>query len=206
MLKLFPTQFGGMKRVQVNLQLTIDEGPEYKFGNITWKGNSIYSDEQLSNVLGINKGEVFNPELLSKRPEFSLDGRDVSSLYMDNGYLFFNVDPIQASVRNDTIDLEMRMYEGPQATINRVDIMGNTRTHDNVIRRVIRTKPGEKFSRSDMIRSQREIINLGYFDPETIQMTPKPNYERGTVDMEFIVEERPSDQLSSLRDMAVFRG
>ncbi len=191
---------------QVNLQLTIDEGTQYKFGNITWKGNSIYSDEQLSAVLGINRGEIYSPELLTKRLEFSLDGRDVSSLYMDNGYLFFNVDPIQVAVRQDSIDLEMRMYEGPQATIDRVMIMGNTRTHDHVIRRVIRTKPGEKFSRSDMIRSQREIINLGYFDPETIQMTPKPNFERGTVDMEFVVEERPSDQLELSAGYGGFQG
>ena len=111
---------------------------------------------------------------------------------MDNGYLFFNIEPKQNAIRHDTIDVEMRLYEGPQATIDRVTIKGNDRTHEHVVRRILRTKPGEKFSRSQLVRSQREIANLGYFNPETIQMNTPVNYERGTVDIEYILEERPS--------------
>jgi len=190
----------------VHLQINIDEGVQYKYGNISWKGNSIYSKDQLAGVLGINKGDIFNPAELNERLEFSLDGRDISSLYMDNGYLFFNVDPKQVAVRSDTIDIEMRIYEGPQATIDRVLIKGNTRTHDHVVRRILRTKPGEKFSRADLVRSQREIGNLGYFDPETLQMNTPVNYERGTVDIEYIMEERPSDQLELSAGYGGFQG
>ncbi len=190
----------------VNLEIRLFEGLQYKFGNITWKGNSIYSDEQLSAVLGIAKGTVFNPEEMGKRLEFSLDGRDISSLYMDKGYLFFNVDPQQVAIRKDTIDIEMRMYEGPQATIDRVIIKGNDRTHEDVIRRVVRTKPGEKFSRSDIIRSQREITNLGYFDAENLGINTPVNYERGTVDIEYTVIETPSDQLELSAGYGGFEG
>ncbi len=190
----------------IGIAFVIEEGVQYKFGNITWKGNSIYTDEQLSAVLGINKGEVFDPALLEKRLQFSLDGRDVSSLYLDYGYLFFNVDPKQVAIRADTIDLEMRIYEGPQATIDRVVIKGNDRTNEHVIRRAIRTKPGEKFSRSELVRSNREIVNLGYFDPESVQMNTPVNYERGTVDIEFTVEERPSDQLELSAGYGGFQG
>ncbi len=190
----------------LNIKIQINEGAQYKFGDISWKGNSIYSSEQLTAVLGINKGEVFNPEQLEKRLQFSLDGRDVSSLYLDNGYLFFNVDPKQIAIREDTIDLEMRIYEGPQATIDRVIIKGNDRTNENVIRRILRTKPGEKFSRSELVRSQREIINLGYFDPESLQMNTPVNYERGTVDIEYSLEERPSDQLELSAGYGGFQG
>jgi len=150
----------------VNLDLHIDEGVQYKFGEIKWKGNSLYTDGQLALVLNIPKGTVFNPDDL-----FSPDGQDISSLYMDKGYLFFNVDPQQVSIRQDTIDIEMRIFEGPQATIDKVTIKGNDRTHEDIIRRVVRTRPGEKFSRSDIIRSQREITNLGYFDPEDLGIT-----------------------------------
>ena len=115
--------------------------------------------------MGIGAGEVYNQELLETRLSFSMDGRDVSTLYMDNGYLFFQVDPIETSIVDDSIDLEIRIFEGPQATIDRVIIKGNDRTHEHVIRRELRTKPGQKFSRTDIIRSQREIINLGFFQP-----------------------------------------
>jgi len=190
----------------VVLGIDISEGTQYKYGNITWKGNSIYTTDQLASVLGISKGQVFNPEELNERLEFSLDGRDVSSLYMDNGHLFFNIDPKQIAVRNDSIDIEMRIYEGPQATIDRVTIKGNTRTHDHVVRRILRTKPGEKFSRSQIVRSQREITSLGYFNPETLQMNTPVNYERGTVDIEYILEERPSDQLELSAGYGGFQG
>ena len=178
-----------------NIKLFVNEGNQYYFRKITWEGNVIYDDATLASVLAIEKGDVYNPELLSKRLEFSQDSRDVSSLYMDNGYLFFRVDPIEVAVTSDSIDLEMRIYEGPQATIDKVTITGNDRTHEHVIRRVLRTNPGEKFSRSNIIRSQREILSLGYFDQEQLQIGTPVNANRGTVDIEYGVVERPSDQL-----------
>lgn len=177
------------------IQLRIFEGSRYKFNNITWKGNSIYTDEVLNRVLGIQKGDYYNSELLDKRLKFSLDGRDVSSLYMDKGYLFFRVDPNEVAVDSSKIDIEMRLYEGPQATIDKVVINGNDRTNEKIIRRELRTYPGEKFSRSDIIRSQREIINLGYFNPENLGINTPVNPQQGTVDIEYTVEEKPSDQL-----------
>lgn len=179
----------------LRIHMNIDEGNRYYFRNIVWKGNSIYDDVTLEKVLGIEQGEVYNTELLETRLRFSQDGRDVSTLYMDNGYLFFQIDPIETSIVNDSIDLEMRIFEGPQATIDKVTISGNDRTHEHVIRREIRTRPGQKFSRSDIIRSQREIINLGYFNPETMEMNTPVNPQRGTVDIEYVLEEKPSDQL-----------
>ena len=149
----------------------------------------------MTEVLGIESGDVYNQELLETRLRFSQDGRDVSTLYMDNGYLFFQVDPIEVAIEGDSIDLEIRIFEGPQATIDKVVISGNDRTHEHVIRRELRTIPGEKFSRSDIIRSQREIINLGYFNPETLEINTPVNPQRGTVDIEYKVEEKPSDQL-----------
>ena len=177
------------------IHITLNEGNRYYFRNITWKGNSIYETQTLNNVLGINKGDVYNSELLETRLRFSQDGRDVSSLYMDNGYLFFNVDPVEVAVAEDSIDLELRIFEGPQATIDKVVIRGNDRTHEHVIRRELFTRPGEKFSRSDIIRSQRQIINLGYFNPESLGINTPVNPQRGTVDIEYTVEEKPSDQL-----------
>ncbi len=183
------------KKGDLIIRIDLAEGPQYRFGNIVWKGNSIYDEKTLSTVLGIKKGDVYNQELLQKRLTFSEDGRDVSSLYMDNGYLFFNVDPVEVAVDNDSIDLEMRVMEGPLATIDRVIIKGNDRTHEHVIRRELRTLPGNKFSRADIIRSQREIINLGYFNQETLNIGTPVNRARGTVDIEYTVEEKPSDQL-----------
>lgn len=179
----------------LQLLINISEGPRYYFRNISWKGNSIYTDETLTEVLGIKKGDVYNQELLEKRLQFSEEGRDVSSLYMDNGYLFFNIEPIEVAISGDSLDLEMRIFEGPQATIDKVVINGNDRTHEHVIRRELRTQPGDKFSRSDIIRSQRQIINLGYFNPENLGINTPVNPQRGTVDIEYTVEERPSDQL-----------
>lgn len=177
------------------IQLNIDEGNKYYFRNISWKGNSIYSTETLEQVLGIQKGDVYNQDMLQTRLQFSQEGRDISTLYMDNGYLFFNVDPVEVAVLEDSIDLEIRIFEGPQATIDKVIIKGNDRTHEHVIRRELRTRPGQKFSRTDIIRSQREIINLGYFNPESMEINTPVNPQRGTVDIEYILEEKPSDQL-----------
>jgi outer membrane protein insertion porin family len=179
----------------VRIHIALDEGKRYYFHNIVWKGNSIYDTETLERVLGIKKGDIYNTELLDNRLKFSQDGRDVSTLYMDNGYLFFNVDPTEVSIDKDSIDVEMRIFEGPQATIDRVVVKGNDRTHDHVIRRELRTKPGQKFSRSDIIRSQREIVSLGYFNAEKLGINTPVNPTRGTVDIEYSVEEKPSDQL-----------
>ncbi|MFT5164913.1 MAG: outer membrane protein insertion porin family [Saprospiraceae bacterium] len=179
----------------LQIHLNIFEGNQYYFRDISWKGNSIYDVPTLASRLGIEKGEVYNTELLETRLRFSQDGRDVSTLYMDNGYLFFQIDPIETSIIDDSIDLELRIYEGPQATIDKVSITGNDRTHEHVIRRELRTRPGQKFSRSDIIRSQREIINLGYFNPEALDINTPVNAQRGTVDIEYKVEEKPSDQL-----------
>ena len=179
----------------LKINMKISEGRRYYFRHITWKGNSIYESEVLSKVLGIQRGDVYNGELLENRLRFSQDGRDVSSLYMDNGYLFFNVEPTEVSIEGDSIDLDMRIYEGPQATIDRVTIKGNDRTHEHVIRRELRTIPGDKFSRALIIRSQRQIVGLGYFNQENLGINTPVNPQRGTVDIEYKVEEKPSDQL-----------
>jgi outer membrane protein insertion porin family len=180
---------------QLMLHIDLHEGNQYYFRNITFKGNSIYPDEALFQRLKIQKGDVYNEELLQTRLSFSEDSRDVSSLYMDNGYLFFQVDPVEVAIVGDSLDLELRIFEGPQATIDKVIIKGNDRTHEHVVRRELRTLPGDKFSRSNIIRSQREIVNLGYFNPESLGINPKVNPQRGTVDIEYTVEEKPSDQL-----------
>ncbi|MBB4080159.1 outer membrane protein insertion porin family [Lewinella aquimaris] len=177
------------------IDIKLNEGNQYYFRDIKWKGNSIYDSETLSRVLGIERGDIYNEEELQTRLTFSQDNADVSSLYMDNGYLFFNVDPIEVAIEGDSIDLEMRIFEGPQATIDKVVINGNDRTHEHVIRREVFTRPGEKFSRSDIIRSQRQIIGLGYFNQETLGIETPVNPDRGTVDIIYTVEEKPSDQL-----------
>jgi outer membrane protein insertion porin family len=177
------------------IDITLNEGNQYFFRNIAWKGNSVYEDEILDRVLGIEKGDIFNEEELQTRLSFSQDNADVSSLYMDDGYLFFNVDPIEVAIEGDSIDLEMRIFEGPQAEIDKVIINGNDRTHEHVIRREVFTRPGQKFSRSDIIRSQRQIIGLGYFNQETLGIETPVNPDRGTVDIIYTVEEKPSDQL-----------
>lgn len=179
----------------INIEITLTEGKKYFFRNIDWVGNTKYSDEVLTKVLGVKKGDVYNQEALETNLFMNQNGRDVSSLYLDDGYLFFNVTPVEVLVEGDSIDLEMRMYEGKQARINEVTVSGNTKTNDRVILREIRTKPGQLFSRADIIRSQRELANLGYFDPEKLQVNPKPNPADGTVDIEYVVEEKPSDQI-----------
>ncbi len=183
------------KRKVMNIDLYINEGMTYRFGDIAFKGNTTYSDRVLDNIMGIKKGDVYNEELISTRLNFDRNGRDISTLYMDNGYLFFRADPIEKGVRKDSVDLEIRISEGPVAIIANVIIKGNDRTHEHVIRRELRTLPGNKFSRSDLIRSQRELTALNYFNPDNLQINTPVNPQRGTVDIEYIVEERPSDQL-----------
>lgn len=177
----------------IQILIKIKEGDKYYFRNINWVGNSKYTSKTLSEVLGIKKGDVFNQQVLDHK--LNIDPESVSSLYLDNGYLFFSVQPIEVNVENDSIDLEMRIYEGKQATIKYVTLSGNTKTNEDVIRREIRTKPGELFSRSDIIRTQRELAQLGYFNAEKLNVNPTPNPVDGTVDLEYIVEEQPSDQV-----------
>ncbi|MCP4521866.1 MAG: outer membrane protein assembly factor BamA [Cytophagales bacterium] len=183
------------KNKLINIDLTIEEGHKYYFRNIAWAGNYIYNDKKLAKILGIKKGDIYNKALLDSRLNFNPEGPDVSSLYLDNGYLFFNVNPIELRVEGDSIDLEMRVYEGNIATINDVRVFGNTKTNDHVLLREIRTLPGQEFSRANLIRTQREIAQLGYFDPEQIGIIPIPNPATGTVDIEYRVVEKPSDQL-----------
>ncbi len=179
----------------IDIEMVVDEGRQYYFRDISWKGNSKYDDETLARLLGIERGDVYNKSLLDSRLNFDMNGNDISSLYMDDGYLFFQITPVEKSVVGDSIDIEISIYEGAQATIDDVFISGNDKTNEHVVRREIRTVPGNKFSRADLIRSQREIANLGYFDPEQIQINPIPNPQDGTVDIEYKVVEKPSDQL-----------
>ena len=179
----------------INVEINLEEGRKYYFRNITWAGNTKYSSDVLGKVLGIKKGDVYDQSRLDANLFMNPNGRDVSSLYLDDGYLFFNVEPIEVLVVNDSIDLEMRIREGKQATINKVTVVGNTKTNDHVILRELRTKPGQLFSRADIIRSQRELSQLGYFNAETLGVEPKPNPVDGTVDIEYTVEEKPSDQI-----------
>lgn len=180
---------------RVRIHIYLNEGKRFYFRNIFIKGNSLYTEQHIKNVLGIQKGDVYNQELLQKRLSFSEDGRDVSSLYMDEGHLFFRAEPVETSIENDSVDITIRITEGPPATIDRVVVSGNDRTHEHVIRRELRTRPGQKFSRSDIIRSQRALMALGYFNPETMGINTPVNPKRGTVDIEYALEERPSDQL-----------
>lgn len=180
---------------RLGIKIWIDEGRKYYFRNITWVGNTKYSSKELNNVLGIKKGDVFDQTTLDAKLTMNPNGYDISSVYMDDGYLFFQVTPVEVLVENDSIDLEIRIYEGKQATINKVTVVGNTKTNDHVIMREIRTKPGQLFRRSDIIRSQRELSQLGYFDNEKLGVNPKPNQANGTVDIEYVVEEKPSDQV-----------
>ncbi len=181
----------------LNIDMQMKEGHRYYFGNITWRGNTKYPDSLLTTILNIKKGEIYNREILYNKlgKTQTAEGGDISGLYQDDGYLFFAVDPIETAVYNDTIDYEIRLREGPQATIKTIRIAGNEKTKDFVIRREVRTIPGDKFSRSLLIRSQREISQLNYFDQEKIQINPIPNPDDGTVDINYGVEEKSSDQL-----------
>jgi outer membrane protein insertion porin family len=186
-----------VSRSKIAVNIKVNEGRRYYFGNIAWKGNAKYSDSLLSIILGINKGDIYNLDILNKRlgKELTQEGGDISGYYMDDGYLFFRIEAIETAVYNDTIDHEIRITEGPQARIKNVTIAGNERTKDHVIRRELRTIPGELFSRSDLIRSQRELGNLQYFNQESINPGVVPNADDGTVDINWKVEEKSSDQL-----------
>jgi outer membrane protein insertion porin family len=179
----------------ISINLTIEEGLQYHFRTISWLGNTKYNSEYLNQMLGIKSGDIYDQKMMNERLQMSMSGTDISSLYMDDGYLFFNIDPIEILAEGDSIDFEIRIYEGKQATINKVTVSGNTKTNEHVIMREIRTKPGELFRRSDVIRSQEELNRLNYFNPQTLGVTPKPDPQTGNVDIEYTVEEKPSDQI-----------
>jgi outer membrane protein insertion porin family len=182
----------------MNIEFKVNEGRKYYFGDIKFKGNTKYADSVLSSIVNIKRGDIYNISVLNKRlgEELSPEGgTDVKGLYMDDGYLFFRVEPIETAINNDTIDYTIQITEGPQATIRNVTIAGNDKTKEYVIRRELRTVPGEKFSRADLIRSNRELAALNYFNQEKIGINPQPNPEDGTVDIAYTVEEKSSDQL-----------
>lgn len=178
---------------RIGLALTIEEGNQYYVRNITWIGNTKLPATSLNQILGMKKGDLYDQAHMDKR--LYADDDAVTSQYMDQGYLFFSVDPVEAKIEGDSIDLEMRISEGDPATINRVLIKGNTKTNEHVIRREIRTIPGELFSKTDIIRSVRELAAMGHFNPENITPNPLPNLADGTVDIEYSLEERSNDQL-----------
>lgn len=182
-------------RKVLQIDIHINEGNTYHFGKIDFKGNTIYSDKVLHQIIGIEQGAIYDKSLFTTRLEFDKNGRDLKTLYMDNGYLFFRANPVEKGIRGDSIDYEVRIVEGPIAKIGTVTIRGNTRTSEHVIRRELRTLPGNNFSRSDLIRSQRELAALNYFNPETMQINTPVNVERGTVDIEYVLEEKTSDQI-----------
>jgi outer membrane protein insertion porin family len=190
------TVFVSKNKLAVNIK--VEEGNKYYFGNIKFLGNSVYSDQLLSRVLGINKGEVYNGVLLEKRiaDKSKPDGEDLTNLYQNNGYLFSTINPVEVKTANDSIDFEIRITEGPIAYFNKISVVGNDKTHDRVIYRELRTKPGEKYSKEELVRTVREIGQLGFFDPEAID----PKFKNvdptaGTVDIEYNLVEKGSSQI-----------
>ncbi len=180
----------------MNIVMKVNPGQKYYFRNISWEGNFLYPDETLDGILGIDRGDVYDLELINKKLTFNpAGGVDISSLYMDDGYLFFNVNPVETKIVGDSIDMEMRIYEGAQATIDKVYITGNDKTNDHVIMRELRTLPGDKFSRALLFRTQNELRQLGYFDPEQINPIPIPNPADETVDIEWSLVEQANDQI-----------
>ena len=178
----------------VDIYVKIDEGQKYYLRNITWVGNTVYSTLQLNSIVGMKKGDVYNQKLLDKR--VSKDEDAASNLYYNHGYVFSSINPTEVNIDGDSIDLEMRVTEGPQAYLSHVRINGNTRLYENVIRRELRTKPGDLFSREALMRSLREIQSMGHFDPEkSSQPDVKPNPEDGTVDINYNLEQKSNDQI-----------
>tara|TARA_B110000879_G_scaffold45957_1_gene64835 strand:- start:13459 stop:15927 length:2469 start_codon:yes stop_codon:yes gene_type:complete len=179
----------------LTIEMNIDEGVTYKFGEIKFVGNTVYSSEELSRQLGIKKGEIFDQSILDSRLFGSPEGNDISSLYLDDGYLFFNATPVEIAANNKNIDLEIRVYEGKQARVNKVMIQGNTKTNDHVIMREIRTNPGDLFKRSDIMRSQRELSQMAFFDPEAFDVKVEPDPARNEVDITYVLAEKSSSQI-----------
>ena len=179
----------------MGIDIVIDEGNKYHYRNIAWTGNTKYSDETLNSILGVRPGDVYNKELLDKNLNYSETNLDISSLYMDDGYLFFRVDPVEVAVENDSIDLELRLTEGKQARISNVTLSGNTKTYDHVVLRELYTRPGQLYSRSDVVRSIRELATLGFFNQDIAPPDVQPNMEDNTVDIGYSVEEAAADQI-----------
>ena len=177
----------------VDIYVKVNEGKKYYIRNISWVGNTVYSTDYLSRLLGMKKGDVYNQTYLSKR--LSQDEDAVGNEYWNNGYLFYRLEPTEVNIVGDSIDLEMRITEGQQAHINRVKINGNDRLYENVVRRELRTKPGDLFSKEALQRSARELASMGYFDPEAINPVPEPNYEDGTVDINYNLKQKSNDQV-----------
>ncbi len=180
----------------LSLEITIHEGATYKFGKINFIGNKVYTNDILNQRLGINEGDIFDKSILNNQLFGNNgNGNDISSMYLDDGYLFFNATPVEKAVKNNSIELEIRIYEGKQARVNKVSIKGNTKTNDHVIMREIRTKPGDLFKRSDIMRSQRELAQMQYFDPEAFDVDIKPDPIRNEVDITYVLAEKSSDQI-----------
>ena len=177
----------------VDIYVRVDEGKKYYIRNIKWVGNTVYSTDYLSRLLDMKKGDVYNQTYLNKR--LSQDEDAVGNAYWNNGYLFYNLQPTEVNIVGDSIDLEMRITEGQQARINRVKINGNDRLYENVVRRELRTKPGDLFSKEALQRSARELASMGHFDPEAINPVPEPNYEDGTVDINYNLKQKSNDQV-----------
>jgi outer membrane protein insertion porin family len=179
----------------IDIKFKVYEGRKYYFRNINWTGNYLHTAATLSKILDIQKGDIYNRDLLDKKTTFNPKGADISGLYMDDGYLFFKVQPVEVAIAGDSIDIEMRIYEGDQATIDKVIISGNERTSDHVIRRELNTIPGNKFRRSDIIRTQQMLSSMGYFNPQKIEQDIRPNPANGTVDIEWKLVEQSNDQV-----------
>jgi len=179
----------------VSINIWVEEGQKYYFRNITWVGNTKYTNDFLNHILRLKKGDVYNQTALETALKYNPNSSDISSLYMDDGYLFFEVQPVEVNVENDSIDIEIRIREGKQATLNKVTVTGNTKTNDHVALRQIQTRPGQLFSRDKLIRSQRELVQLKYFNAEKISPDVTPNPDDGTVDINYNVEETSADQI-----------
>ena len=177
----------------VDVHIKVEEGPRYYIKEVDWVGNTIFTNDILDAYLGMKAGDVYNQKLLNKR--LTEDDDAVSNLYLNRGYLFYQLVPIEKSIDGDSITLEMRMMEGPQARINKVIINGNDRLYEKVVRRELRVKPGELFSKADLMRSAREIAQTGHFDPEKMDIRPEPNDENGTVDIIFNLSSKANDQI-----------
>jgi len=180
---------------KIDILFKINEGRKYYFRNIIWTGNYLYTAATLNKILDIKKGDVYNQEMIERKTSFNPKGADISGLYMDDGYLFFRVVPVEVAVVGDSIDVEMRIYEGEQATIDEVTITGNDRTSDHVIRRELTTIPGQKFRRADIIRTQQQLSQMGFFNPQKIEQDIRPNPANGTVNIGWKLEEQSNDQV-----------
>jgi len=181
-------------RKHVNVYVKIDEGQQYYIRNITWVGNTVYPSDYLDRQLRLGKGDIYNQKMLDKR--LKEDDDAIGNLYWNNGYLFYNLDPVEVNVDGDSIDLEMRITENPQAYINKVRIYGNNRLYEEVVRRELRVKPGDLFSKDALMRSAREIASMGAFDPEKVSPDVQPNGEDNTVDINWMLEQKSNDQVS----------